>query len=429
MNISVIGTGYVGLVTASVFADLGNKVYGLDVDKNKIENLKKGITPFFEPGLKKLVLKNLKNKRLSFTTSYKKTIPNSDVIFICVGTPAKKNGDYDLSYVFSAAKSIGEALKKYAVICIKSTVPPSTNSKVSEILKKQTKLDFDLASCPEFLQEGSAINDAFNPNRVVIGTDSKKAKDILIKLHKPFKAPRVICDVKSAQMIKYAANAFLATKISFINSIAHLSEEVGANIDYVARGLGLDPRIGNKFLQAGLGYGGSCFPKDTWALIAYAKRLGYDFKFLKEVDNVNEKQILYFVKKIKKKLNGDLKNKTLTILGLSFKPHTDDIREARATELIKVLLKSKAKIHAFDPKAMDNAKKVFKNVKFFKSPYKALEKSSALLIVTEWPEFAKLNFAKIAKIMKEKVIIDGRNLLDSSKIKKLGFQYEGIGRN
>jgi len=428
MNIAVIGSGYVGLVTAGIFADLGNHICGIDVNERKVKDLKSGQTPFYEPGLKKLLKKGLKKGKILFTTSYEQGLKDAQIIFICVGTPAKKDGDYDLSYIFAAARSIGQNLKDYAVICIKSTVPPGTADKLEKIIKKETNISFDVASCPEFLKEGSAVQDALHPSRVVIGVENKKAKELLLKLHKPIKAPRVICDIKSAQLIKYAANAFLATKISFINSIARICDAIGADIKQVSQGLGLDPRIGSQFLQAGLGYGGSCFPKDTWALIAYAKRLGYNFKFLKEVDNVNQTQIDYFIDRIVKSCQGSVKAKTLTILGMAFKPNTDDMREARSIRVIKKLQKLGAKIRAYDPKAIDNAKKVLANVAFFVDPYKALKQSEALILITEWPEFKKLDFKKIAKLMMKKIIIDGRNIYDPGKLRKLGFKYVGVGR-
>lgn len=428
MNIAVIGTGYVGLVTAAVFADIGNKVWGLDVDKAKIKSLKNGEVLFYEPGLKEIVGRNIKRKRLFFTTSYEEAVSNSQIIFICVGTPAKENGDYDLTYVYSAAKSIAQNLKNYSVICIKSTVPPNTSDQVKKIISQETNVSFDMASCPEFLREGSAIDNALHPSRIVIGVESKKAKELLLKLHQPIKATRLVCDIKSAQMIKYAANAFLATKISFINSIARLCDEVGADIDQVSSGLGLDPRISKQFLKAGLGYGGSCFPKDTWALIAYAKRLGYDFKFLKEVDNVNQNQIDYFVEKILKACQGSVKDKTLTILGLAFKPDTDDMREARSIKVIQKLQKLGAKINAYDPVANKNAQKVLKSVSFYNDVYQALKNSSGLILITEWNEFKKLDFKKAAKLMKKKVIVDARNFYHPEKVRKLGFSYQGIGR-
>jgi len=428
MRISVVGTGYVGLVTAAIFADFGHEVWGVDVDQAKIESLKSNIIPFYEPGLKELVSNNIKNGRLNFTTDYRKAISNSQIIFICVGTPSKKDGGYDLSYVFSAAKTIAENLKNYAVICIKSTVPPSTAEEVKKIINQATKVYFDLASCPEFLREGSAVEDSFHPSRIIIGAETKKAQELLIKLHQSIKAPLLICDIKSAQMIKYAANAFLATKISFINSIANLCEKIGADIDQVAKGLGMDPRIGDKFLKAGLGYGGSCFPKDTWALIKYAQELGYDFTFLKEVDNVNNKQIDYFIEKIKTNLHGLVKNKTVTILGLAFKPDTDDIREARSIVVINKLKQLGAIINVYDPIANDNAKKIITGINLFNNPYQALKNSSALILITEWLEFKNLDFKKIASLMKEKIIIDGRNFFNPGEFKKLGFIYVGIGR-
>jgi len=428
MKIAVIGTGYVGLVTAAILADFGNQVRGVDIDKKKIASLKKGKVPFYEPGLKKIINRNLEKKRLSFTSSYNQAIPGSKIIFICVGTPAKKNGDYDLAYVYSAVKSVAKGLKSYTVICIKSTVPPTVDDKIKKIIEENTTVDFDLASCPEFLKEGTAVKDSLNPSRVVIGTETKKARDLLLKVHQPIKAPRLLCDIKSAQTIKYAANAFLATKISFINSIARICDAVGADIDDVALGLGLDPRIGKHFLKAGLGYGGSCFPKDTWALIAFAKRLGYDFKFLKEVDRINKDQINYFIGKVVSLCQGSLKNKTLAVLGLAFKPQTDDMREARSVLVIKELKKRGAKIKACDPIAVNSAKKVISGVSFYQDPYQALKGAQALLLVTEWPEFKKLDFKRVAKLMKEKVVIDGRNVFNPQKLKKLGFAYQGMGR-
>ena len=427
MKITVVGTGYVGLVTASVFAKLGNEVWGLDVDKKKIAGLKSGKVPFFEPGLQDLVKESIKNNRLHFTGDYKKAIGQSEVVFICVGTPPKANGDYDLQHIFASAKQIAKALKNYTVVVIKSTVPPNTGEKVKQIIQKETKVSFDVASCPEFLREGSAVKDSLNPSRIVIGTESNQAQEILLKLHKPIKAPLVLCDIVSAQLIKYAANAFLATKISFINSIAFLCDKIGADIKKVGRGLGLDPRIGQTFLNAGLGYGGSCFAKDTWALISFSKRQNYNFEFLKQVDQINKLQIDYFVKKVEKLLGGSVKGKIITVLGLSFKPNTDDMREARSIPIIKKLQKKGAEIRAIDPVAIDNAKKLLKNVDYFKNPYEALQTADALLLITEWEEYAKLDFAKIKKIMRGSVIVDGRNFLPKEKLKKLGFAYEGVG--
>ncbi len=428
MKIAVIGTGYVGLVTAAVFAKFKNEVWAVDIDKEKIKKLLQGKAPFFEPGLEALLKKGLNSGNLHFTSLYKQAVPEAKVIFICVGTPAKENGDYDLSYVLKASEAIAKNLTEYGVVCIKSTVPPSTTKKVALVMSRFTNIAYDLASCPEFLKEGSAVKDSLHPSRVVIGASSQKAKDLLLKLHQPIPAPRVVCDIKSAQMIKYAANAFLATKISFINSIARLCDRVGADIDQVSQGLGLDPRIGDRFLNAGLGYGGSCFPKDTWALIAYAKRLGYNFKFLKEVDNVNQGQVNYFLDKVNLVFKGNVKGKTLTVLGLSFKPNTDDIRESRALAIIKKLQQMGVKVRVCDPVAVEQGKKVLKDALFFKDPYQALKGSSALLLVTEWDAFKNLNFKRIAKIMKDRIIVDGRNIYHPQALRKLGFIYMGVGR-
>ena len=427
MKITTVGTGYVGLVTAALFAKLGNQVWGLDVDKKKIASLKSGKVPFYEPDLEDLVKESIKNKRLHFTSDYQKAVGQSEVVFICVGTPPKADGDYDLQYIFASAKQIAKSLKKYTVIVIKSTVPPNTGSKVKKIIQKETKVSFDIASCPEFLREGSALKDSLNPSRIVIGTESNQAQEILLKLHKSIKAPRVLCDVVSAQLIKYAANAFLATKISYINSIALLCDKIGADINKVSRGLGLDPRIGQAFLNAGLGYGGSCFAKDTSALVSFSKRQNYNFDFLKQVDQINKLQIDYFVEKVEKLLDGSVKGKIITVLGLSFKPNTDDMREARSIPIIEKLQKKGAEIRALDPVAIDNAKKILKNVDYFKNPYKALQTADALLLITEWEEYAKLNFTKIKKIMRSPVIVDGRNFLPKEKLKKMGFSYEGVG--
>lgn len=428
MKLAVVGTGYVGLVTAAVFADLGNNIWGLDIDKEKIEKLKNGKLPFYEPGLKELLQKNIKAGRLKFTTSYQKALENAEIVFICVGTPAKRNGGYNLDYVFQAAKSIGRHLTGYALVVIKSTVPPGTNHQVEKIIKKETEIPFDLASCPEFLREGSAVKDAFNPSRIVIGADNYRAVKLLQKLHQPIKAPQLICDPKSAQTIKYAANAFLSTKISFINLIARLCDQTGADIVKVAEGLGLDPRIGKEFLKAGLGYGGSCFPKDTWALASFAKKQGVDFSFLKAVDRINQTQIAYFIEKIKRLVGGDLQGKTVAVLGLAFKPNTDDLREARSALLIKKLQNLGVKIKAYDPVAMSNAKKILKKVEYAPDVYRAVKDADVLALVTEWPEFENLNFQKIKSLMRQPIVVDGRNLWNPEKLKKFGFIYEGIGR-
>jgi UDPglucose 6-dehydrogenase len=428
MNLAVIGTGYVGLVTAAVFAEFGNKVWGLDIAEEKIKTLQTKIIPFYEPGLEDIVSRNIDNGNLQFTTSYESAISQAEVIFICVGTPSKENGDYDLSYVFAAAEQVGQNLKQYAVICIKSTVPPGTADEVKKILQAKTKVPFSIAACPEFLREGSAVQDSLKPSRIILGVEDKKAEEVLLALHKSIETTKLVCDIKSAQLIKYAANAFLATKISFINCIARLCDRVDADIREVASGLGLDPRIGKEFLDAGLGYGGSCFPKDTWALISFAQRQGYDFKFLKEVDTVNQTQIDYVVTKIIQQCSGTVENKIVAILGLSFKPNTDDMREARSIPIIKQLQLRGAQIQAYDPVAMENAKTLLPGVKLCDDPYKAVTQASAIVLVTEWPEFLKLDFSKMAKLVKDKAIIDGRNFLDDGAVKQSGFSYEGVGR-
>lgn len=413
MKICVLGTGYVGLVTAAVFAELGHEVAGLDIDKAKIAGLKTGKIPIYEPGLELLVGKNLDRGRLSFTVSYPEALQETSVVFICVGTPPKADGSYDSRFVFAAARAVAKNLSREAVVVVKSTVPPTTTETVKAIIQKFARVKFSVAAVPEFLREGQAVNDALHPSRVVIGADSKKAEDILVKLHAKLNCPILTMSPQSAQLVKYASNAFLATKISFINSMAILSDKVGASIMDVAKGLGMDPRIGSSFLNAGLGYGGSCFPKDTWALIAYAKSLGYDFKFLKAVDRVNERQVDYLIGKM-----GKVKGKIYTVLGLAFKPNTDDRREARSTVLIKKLERLGALIHSYDP--------VIKTK--YHDPYQALINSDGLILVTEWKEFLELNWKRVKRLMRTPDIFDGRNVLDADRLKKLGFSYQGIGR-
>jgi len=419
MKITVIGTGYVGLVSSAIFAELGHQVIGLDIDKKKIDQLKKGQVTIYEPGLEALFQKHLSSGRLNFTTNYPEAVKDSEVIFICVGTPPLSDGSYDSKYVYAAAESIAKNLTQYAVIVIKSTVPPSTTEAVRKILKANTNKSFDLASTPEFLREGSAVNDALHPARIIIGVDSKKAERILTKLHQKLHCPILITTPASAQLTKYASNAMLATRISFINSMAIIADKVGADIEEVSKGLGLDPRIGSSFLNAGLGYGGSCFPKDTWALISYAKSLGYNFEFLKQVDQVNTDQIDYFISKIKAAYDDSLKGKIFAFLGLAFKPNTDDLREARSTVLLSKLEKLGAIVHAYDP--------IIKTK--YTDAYLALANADGLILVTEWQEFKDLNFKKVKRLMKTPNIFDGRNFFNSTKLKKLGFKYTGIGRS
>lgn len=428
MIITIIGTGYVGLVTGAVFADLGHKVYCVDIDQDKIKKLEEGRIPFFEPGLQELVRKNTDQGRLFFTTSYQQSVPISKVVFICVGTPPKENGEPDLSYLYQATESVAKHLKDYTLIVIKSTVPIGVEKELEELIKKNSDAEFEFASCPEFLREGSAVEDTKTPDRIIIGTNSKKAADILLKLYENFNGQRVICDLTSAQMTKYAANSLLATKISFANAIANLCESSGADVELVLKGVGLDKRIGRTFLYPGIGYGGSCFPKDISAFINIADKTGYDFKLLKAVEEINNNQPQIFFDKIIKEL-GDLKNKTIGVLGLAFKPNTDDIREAPSIKIIKLLLDKGATVKSYDPEAMENVKKIFGDkIRYEKNPYKAVTNASALILITEWNEFRELDLVEVKKLMETAVIFDGRNIYDPKEVKELGFIYHSIGR-
>lgn len=432
MKISVIGSGYVGLTLGVCLANLGNDILCVDINKEKIENLKKGVLPIFEPGLKELLERNLLEKRISFTTSIKNGIQNSSVIFIAVGTPPDKDHRADLSFVKSVAKDIGMYIDDYKVIVNKSTVPVGTADMVKKIIKEnQSKpIDFDVVSNPEFLREGKAVKDFNNPDRIVIGTDSEKAKKIMLSIYQQLERagkPILITDVKTAELIKYASNAFLATKISFINELSHLSEKVGADIKLVAKGMGLDSRIGPRFLQAGIGYGGSCFPKDVKALIQTMKDKQCATELLDAVESVNNRQKTSLIPKIKSLLK-DVDGKKIAIWGLSFKPDTDDMREAPSIEIIKELQGSGAVIRAFDPAAMKEAKKVLKNIEYAENPYDVLKGCSLLLILTEWDEFRELDKNKIKSLLKEPNIVDGRNLYDPKQMRDLGFNYMGVGR-
>ncbi len=431
MIITFVGHGYVGLVTAAVFADLGNTVWVVGHTKEKIENLKKGILPIYEPGLEELVKRNVSAKRLLFTLDYKEAIPSSQVVFIAVGTPPKKTGEADLSVVHSVAESIAKHLDGYTVVVTKSTVPVGTNKQVKKILDhlKPQKAVFDVASTPEFLREGQAISDTLHPDRIVIGTESKQAQDSLIELHKPINATVLLTNIETAEMIKYAANAFLATKISFANAIAKLSEITGADGIKVLEGIGLDKRIGKKFLSPGAGYGGSCFPKDVKALIAIAKQHDYNFSLLKDVEEINQEAIQSIVIKAKKLLKGSIAKKSIGILGLSFKPDTDDMRDAPSIIVINQLLKGKAHVKVYDPIAMQNAKKLLQNVSFSDNAYEVAKDADLLIVMTEWNEFMQLDLEKIKKLMKNPVIVDGRNIYEPEKMKALGFTYQGVGRS
>lgn len=430
MTITFVGHGYVGLVTAAVFADLGNTVWVIGHTREKIENLKKGILPIYEPGLEEIVKRNLKAKRLLFTLDYEKSIPKSDAVFIAVGTPPKANGEADLSIVFEVAEKIARHLDGYTVVVVKSTVPVGTNKKVKEIIlrSKPQKAEVDTASAPEFLREGQAISDTLHPDRIVIGTDCERAQELLVELHKPIDGAIVVSNIETAEMIKYASNAFLATKISFANAIAYLSELTNADGIKVLEAVGLDKRIGNLFLSPGAGYGGSCFPKDAKALIAIAQRYGYKFSLLKEVERVNEEAVRNITRKAKQLLGLSLRGKTIAVLGLSFKPDTDDMREAPSIFVINSLQKDGAIIKAYDPIAMNNAKKIFHSIHFCDDPYKASEGADMVIAMTEWNEFRQLDLARIKKLMKKAILLDARNIYDPKKAKELGFSYLGVGR-
>lgn len=429
MTIAFIGHGYVGLVTAAVFADFGNKVYVIGHTKEKVENLKKGIIPIYEPGLEELVKKNIDAKRLIFTLDYSPAIEESDAVFIAVGTPPTITGDADLSTVLDVAEKIGKNLQGYTVVATKSTVPIGTNKKVQKILEnvKPEGSDVDYASVPEFLREGSAISDTTNPDRIVIGTESKKAQELLLKLHEPIKAPALLTNFETAELIKYAANSFLATKISYANAIAKLSEMLGADALKVLEGIGLDKRIGHMFLSPGPGYGGSCFPKDVKALISIAKDHDYSFSLLEEVENINDQARRDIARKARKML-GEVRGKVVGVLGLAFKANTDDMRFAPAIDILNLLQNDGAKIRAFDPKAMENAKTVLEDVEYVADPYSVADGADLLLVLTEWNDFKEMDLLEIKKRMKSPNIIDARNMFDPDAARKLGFEYLGVGR-
>jgi len=429
MKITIIGSGYVGLVSGACFAELGNTVICADNDAKKIAGLKKGISPIFEPGLEELISNNVKAKRLSFITNIKAAVKSSEVIFIAVGTPAQDSGEADLTGIENVARNIALGMPGYRLIVEKSTVPVETGEWVKKTISAHVAsgIKFDVASNPEFLREGSAINDFMHPDRIVIGVESKKAKELLTALYSPLNAPIVVTNIKSAELIKHASNAFLATKISFINAISQICDKVGADVEEVAQGMGLDKRIGRSFLNTGIGYGGSCFPKDLDAFIHISDKIGYNFSLLKSVKAINEEQRRFILKKIKNVL-WIVKDKTIGILGLSFKPDTDDIRNAPAIELIRTLQDEGAKIKVYDPQAMEKAKQVLKKVTFCKNSYEVCKGSDCLFVVTEWNEFKELDFAKVKKLLKRPLLIDGRNMYEPEKLKKLGFTYVGIGR-
>lgn len=429
MNISIIGSGYVGLVTGACFAELGNKVICADNDVKKISGLKKGLVPIYEPGLKELISYNLKNKRLKFTLSIGEAVKASEVIFIAVGTPTLENGEADLTGVEKVCRSIAQHMDGYRLIVEKSTVPVETGAWVKKTIATYVKKGhkFDVVSNPEFLREGSAINDFTHPDRIVIGAESPKARKIMTNLYQPLNRPILVTNIKSAELIKHASNAFLATKISFINALSRICDQVGADVKEVAQGMGLDSRIGRHFLHAGIGYGGSCFPKDLEAFITISQKLGYDFQILKAVRDANEEQRSFVLQKIKDAL-WILKDKTIAVLGLAFKPNTDDLRNSPSIGLIRELLREGARVRVYDPKAMAKAKEILKDVVFCKDPYQASRGTDCLIIATEWNEFKELDFLKLKKTLKRQLIVDGRNIYEPGPLKDLGFTYIGVGR-
>lgn len=429
-QICVVGVGYVGIVTGACFADLGNKVIAVDVDQTKIDNLKKGIMPIYEPGLEELVSRNVKAGRLVFTTDYKEALDGTEFAFIAVGTPSAVNGEADLQYVASAARSIAENLTNELIIINKSTVPVGTGDWVSDIVKQSQKseVEFSVVSCPEFLREGSAIGDFMNPHRTVLGSTDKDAASKVAQLHLPLRAPIVITDLRTAEMIKYASNAFLATKISFINEIANICEVLGADVKEVAAGMGYDARIGRHFLDAGLGWGGSCFPKDVLALAYMAEEAGIDPKILNTVMDVNYGRRKTAVDHIRAMVGGDLRGKTIGLFGLAFKPNTDDMRDAPAIDIAEELVEHGAIVKGYDPVSMQIAAERLPAVKMVKDPYEVARDSDGVMVITEWNEFKQIDLDKLKTIMKSPVVYDGRNIYDPQTMREKGFTYRAIGR-
>ncbi len=436
MRTLIVGTGYVGLVTGACFSEMGISTTCIDVNEDKINKLKNGIIPIYEPGLEAIVQKNYNAGRLMFSTSLKECLDDAEVIFSAVGTPPDEDGSADLQYVLEVARTVGQYMNDYKLIVTKSTVPIGTAALVrktiqNELDKRGLNIEFDVASNPEFLKEGDAVNDFMKPDRVVVGVDSKKAEEIMMRLYRPFllnNYPVIFMDIASAEMTKYAANAMLATRISFMNDIANLCEKVGANVNMVRKGIGSDSRIGNKFLYAGCGYGGSCFPKDVKALLKIGEEVQHPMKIIAAVEEVNQQQKTVLVRKLFKYFNGDLTGKNIALWGLSFKPETDDMREAPSINIVKELIKANAKIKAYDPIAMTEAKRILgDSITYCKDIYEAINQADALLLITEWKEFRMPNWDIIKKLMNNVVIFDGRNIYDANEMKKLGFYYEGIG--
>ncbi len=432
MKITVVGTGYVGLVTGTCLAETGNHVCCVDIDERKVNKLRNGQITIYEPGLEKLFERNLKEERLSFTTDLKEGLEDSEIVFLALPTPPGEDGSADLQYVLGVAEHMGKLLTDYKIVIDKSTVPVGTAEKVHAAIARNYNGEFDVVSNPEFLREGVAVEDFMKPDRIVIGTTSERAKEKLTELYAPYVRqgnPIIFMDERSAELTKYAANAFLATKISFMNEIAQMCERLGADVDMVRRGIGSDERIGKRFLFPGIGYGGSCFPKDVQALMHSAKEVNYNFEILNAVTDVNERQKSHIVTKIRRYFGNDLKGKHFALWGLAFKPNTDDIREAPALEIIDALIKDGATVAAFDPEAMANVKAIVgESITFCETPYDCLENADALIIATEWNEFRTPDFDKMLTSLKDAVIFDGRNVFDVATMEKKGFHYESIGR-
>ncbi|MGC9393345.1 MAG: UDP-glucose dehydrogenase family protein [Anaerolineae bacterium] len=429
-NIAVIGVGYVGLVSGASFADLGNRVICLDINEKRIENLNKGIMPIYEPGLEEVVERNVKAGRLIFTTSYAEALKDSEYAFIAVGTPSDVDGQADLRYVRMAAESIADVMEHPLIIINKSTVPVGTGDWVADIVRNRRPdaPEFAVVSCPEFLREGSAITDFMNPDRVILGSTDREAAEKVAQLHLPLRTTIMITDLRTAEMIKYASNAFLAAKISFINEIANICEALGADVKEVASGMGMDRRIGRAFLDAGIGWGGSCFPKDVKALAYMAEVAGRHPQLIHAVMDINTDQRKAPIRKVKKLLGGTLEGKTIGLLGLAFKPNTDDMREAPSVDIAWDLLRERAKVRAYDPVSMDNARRMLPEVEMAENPYALAEGADALILVTEWNEFKNLDLARIRDTMNQPILIDGRNIYDPHLVREMGFLYMAIGR-
>lgn len=432
LNITIVGTGYVGLVTGTTLAELGNSVYCVDIDEKKVEGMKNGVVPIYEPNLEEMFLRNIQSERLFFTTDLKQALDKSEVIYLALPTPPGEDGSADLSYVLKVANDLGEMMTEYKVIVNKSTVPVGTADKVREVIAAKTQIAFDVVSNPEFLREGFAVEDSMNPARVVVGSSSDKAKDIMAKIYQPFTntgIPIIFMDEKSSELTKYAANSFLAVKITFMNEIANYCEKVGADVDKVRLGMGSDDRIGQRFLFPGIGYGGSCFPKDVKALIRSGKQEDFNFRILEATEHVNIAQKVILVSEIEKYFGGSIEGRTIAMWGLAFKANTDDIREASSLDNIALLLEKGAKVIAYDAIAENNVQKILGNkIQYAKSMYEALENADALFIATEWPEFKNPNFKLMGQKMKNKVIFDGRNMYPLEIPEQNGFYYKSIGR-